>query len=123
LSDTGAGDDTTWRELARARDVAPGTVVAASFHGVEYVVWRAHDGTLCAQPRACPHLDSDLTEACVVGDELVCAGHGWSFDTAGHAFKRTEHGRIDPKGGVEFLDLRERDGVIEGRARHYLPPA
>ena len=47
------------------------------------------------------------TEGTVVGDELVCPGHGWSFDCAGHAFKRTEFGRVDPKDDIETVRIVE----------------
>jgi hypothetical protein len=51
-------------------------------------------------PRWCPHLDHDLAEGHVDGDELVCPGHAWAFDGDGHAYKRNEFGRVDPKGTV-----------------------
>ena len=64
-------------------------------------------------PRNCPHLDWDLLEAVVVGDELVCPGHGWSFDCSGHAFKRNEFGRADPKDDIETVTMQEDQGTIE----------
>jgi nitrite reductase/ring-hydroxylating ferredoxin subunit len=108
--------------LARSADLVAGSVTPATCGDDDVVVWRARNGAVCAQPRRCPHLDWDLADAHVAGDELVCAGHGWSFDTNGRAWKRTEHGRIDPKDDVETLEVRERDGVIEARPRHYGPP-
>jgi phenylpropionate dioxygenase-like ring-hydroxylating dioxygenase large terminal subunit len=77
--------------------------LAVEVDGDEFVLWRARDGRVCSAPRYCPHLDHDLTEGFVDGDELVCAGHGWAFDGAGHTFKRNEFGRIDPKGAVPCL--------------------
>ena len=71
------------------------------------------DGHVCSAPRWCPHLDHDLAEGYVDGDELVCAGHGWAFDGNGQAFKRNEFGRVDPKGVVVALQLAERDDEIE----------
>ena len=88
-------------------------IVAVEVDGDEYVVWRGVSGA--ARQRAacrCPHLDWDLTEGTVVGDDLVCTGHGWSFDCRGHAFKRTEAGRIDPKDDIETMRVVEADGKI-----------
>jgi hypothetical protein len=82
-------------------------VVAVEVEGEEFVVWRGASGRLGSAPRRCPHLDWDLAEAHVVGDELVCPGHGWSFDGAGGACKRNEHGRADPKDPVPHLHLTE----------------
>ena len=93
--------------------VAPRRVVPVEVDGEEFVLWRARDGHVCSAPRRCPHLDHDLAEGYVDGDELVCAGHGWAFDGNGHAFKRNEFGRVDPKGVVEALQLAERDDEIE----------
>jgi phenylpropionate dioxygenase-like ring-hydroxylating dioxygenase large terminal subunit len=81
--------------------------------GEEFVVWRALDGRVCSAPRYCPHLDHDLSEGYVDGDELVCAGHGWAFDGAGHTFKRNEFGRVDPKGTVPALHAQEAGDELE----------
>jgi hypothetical protein len=43
----------------------------------------------------------------------VCAGHGWAFDGDGHAYKRNEFGRVDPKGTVETPVVDEHDAMIE----------
>ncbi len=93
--------------------VVAGRVIAVDVEGEEFVVWRGHDGRVRSAPRWCPHLDHDLSEGYVVGDELVCAGHAWSFDGDGHAYKRNEFGRVDPKGTVVMLDVDERDDEID----------
>jgi 5,5'-dehydrodivanillate O-demethylase oxygenase subunit len=93
-------------------ELPPRAVVPVEVDGEEYVVWRGATGVLGSAPRRCPHLDWDLAEASVVEDELVCVGHGWSFDCHGRAFKRTESGRVDPKDDIETLRLEESDGFI-----------
>jgi phenylpropionate dioxygenase-like ring-hydroxylating dioxygenase large terminal subunit len=87
--------------------VERGAVVAIDVDGAAYVVWRGHSGCLGSAPRSCPHLDTDLANGAVVGDELVCPTHGWSFDCEGRAFKRNEFGREDDKGVVSQLALQE----------------
>jgi phenylpropionate dioxygenase-like ring-hydroxylating dioxygenase large terminal subunit len=98
--------------VLRSDDVALRTVVPLVVDREEYVVWRGASGTLGSAPRQCPHLDRDLTDARVVGDELVCPGHGWSFDCSGRAAKRNEFGRADDKGTVAHLAVWEHGGVI-----------
>jgi phenylpropionate dioxygenase-like ring-hydroxylating dioxygenase large terminal subunit len=93
--------------------VAPGSVVAIECDGEEFVLWRGRDGRVRGAPRRCPHLGHDLAEGYVVDDELVCAGHAWAFDGDGHAYKRNEFGRADPKGSVDTPLIREHDTVIE----------
>ena len=94
-------------------DVARGQVLAVDVDGAEFVIWRGGDGRLRTAPRVCPHLDHDLAEGHVVDDELVCAGHGWAFDGDGLMFKRNEFGRVDAKGSVPVLVVREHEGIIE----------
>jgi hypothetical protein len=105
-----------WISVCPAAALGPGRVVTADVAGVAVVVWRTASGALAAMPRWCPHLDRDLAEGVVTGDELVCTGHGWSFDSCGHAFKRNELGRVDPKDDVETYEVREVDGTIVVRA-------
>ena len=93
--------------------IRAGRVRAVEINGESYVVWRGADGRARTAPRYCPHLDHDLAEGYVVDTELVCAGHGWAFDGDGHTYKRNEFGRVDPKGSVPALDLRDHDGAIE----------
>jgi phenylpropionate dioxygenase-like ring-hydroxylating dioxygenase large terminal subunit len=96
----------------RIEPLAPGAIEAVEIDGQECVVWRGRSGRLGSGPRFCPHLDHDLAEGFVSGDELVCAGHGWAFDGVGHTYKRNEFGRADPKGIVMALTLREdADGI------------
>jgi phenylpropionate dioxygenase-like ring-hydroxylating dioxygenase large terminal subunit len=93
-------------------DVAVRAIVPVEVEGADFVVWRGASGVLGSAPRWCPHLDWDLTEGSVVDDELVCTGHGWSFDCRGHAFKRTETGRIDPKDTIDTVHIDEAGGTI-----------
>ncbi len=93
--------------------IPPGTVRAVEVGDDEFVVWRGGDGRLRSAPRRCPHLDHDLADGRVAGDELVCPGHGWAFDGAGHAYKRNEFGRVDPKGTVACVALHDRGGHVE----------
>jgi phenylpropionate dioxygenase-like ring-hydroxylating dioxygenase large terminal subunit len=95
-----------------SRCVPPRAVVPVEVGGEPWVLWRGSSGVLGSAPRWCPHLDWDLTEGTVVDDELVCRGHGWSFDCRGHAFKRNEFGRVDPKDDVETVRILECGGTI-----------
>ena len=92
--------------------VPTGRVVAVEINEEDFVAWRGFDGVVRTGPRWCPHLDHDLADGYVDGDELVCAGHAWAFDGAGHTFKRNEFGRVDPKGEVPVLGTSEDDAMI-----------
>jgi phenylpropionate dioxygenase-like ring-hydroxylating dioxygenase large terminal subunit len=96
-----------------AATLTRGAVVAVEVGGDDFVVWRGRSGRLGSAPRICPHLDHDLAEGYVVDDELVCPGHGWAFDGHGDAYKRNEFGRVDPKGHVPALTLRDTEAGVE----------
>jgi nitrite reductase/ring-hydroxylating ferredoxin subunit len=98
--------------LIASRDVPVGAIVPVEVADGEFVVWRASSGRACVIARQCPHLDFDLADGFVVDDELVCSGHGWSFDTEGHACKRNLAGRADPKDEAVTLPIEEHDGEI-----------
>jgi nitrite reductase/ring-hydroxylating ferredoxin subunit len=109
---TGPGDAAACVTIASA-SVTRGSVVAIDCGGEELVLWRGHDGRVRGAPRRCPHLDHDLAEGYVIGGALVCAGHAWEFDGDGHAYKRNEFGRVDPKGTVATPMIHEHDAIIE----------
>jgi 3-ketosteroid 9alpha-monooxygenase subunit A len=92
--------------------VESGVVVPVEIDGEEFVLWRGADGRVRSAPRRCPHLDHDLVEGHVAGDELVCPGHAWAFDGDGNAYKRNEFGRVDPKGTVPTLEIDESGGKM-----------
>jgi phenylpropionate dioxygenase-like ring-hydroxylating dioxygenase large terminal subunit len=95
-----------------AGQLPPGAVVAVEIEGEEFVVWRGRKGAVGSAPRTCPHLDHDLAAGYVVDDELVCPGHGWAFDGRGHTYKRNEFGRVDPKGEVAVLAVRDDGDAV-----------
>src|SRR5438045_2320109 len=90
-------------------------ITTAVVDGEELVVWRSATGVVCAHQRRCPHLDQDLAEGNVSGDELVCAAHGWSIACDGTVFKRNEAGRVDPKGTIHTWQARDAGGKISVR--------
>jgi phenylpropionate dioxygenase-like ring-hydroxylating dioxygenase large terminal subunit len=103
----------------RINPLAPGAIAPVEVDGHECVVWRGRSGRLGSAPRFCPHLDSDLADGYVEGDELVCPGHGWAFDGRGNVYKRNEFGRADPKGTVVVLTFEENfDGIEVASAAH-----
>jgi nitrite reductase/ring-hydroxylating ferredoxin subunit len=102
-----------WERVITTEAVPERRVVAVEIDDDEAVTWRTRSGAPCVMARRCPHLDWDLTDAIVTGDELLCAGHGWSLRADGVALKRNEFGREDAKGTIRTWRARDRDGWIE----------
>jgi 3-ketosteroid 9alpha-monooxygenase subunit A len=100
-----------------ASQLPSGRVQPIELDGQDYVLWRGADGRVRSAPRYCPHLDHDLAEGHVAGDELVCPGHGWAFDGDGNTYKRNEFGRVDPKGVVVTVELHEANDTVSVESR------
>jgi nitrite reductase/ring-hydroxylating ferredoxin subunit len=76
-------------------DVAVGELRAFAVHGVTWpVIVTVVDGALVAVPGVCPHEDVALWEGELVGNEIVCPGHGWRFDV--------KNGRCPSAPGLEL---------------------
>ena len=99
--------------VCRVADVPEGSVRAVQVPGVTWPVLVTRlGGELIATAGVCPHEDVSLEGGELDGGTIVCPGHAWEFDRRGNAFKRNEFGRVDPKGKVPTLRLREDgDGI------------
>ncbi|SDF71253.1 Rieske 2Fe-2S domain-containing protein [Klenkia brasiliensis] len=120
---------TGWFPVARAADVG-GTPLLVGAGGRPWVVVRLRPGgeVTALSPR-CPHRLLPLTSAEVVGGELRCAGHGWTFAADGRC-------RDVPALGPDAVPppradlsapwaVEERDGwvwVANDRTLHHRPP-
>jgi phenylpropionate dioxygenase-like ring-hydroxylating dioxygenase large terminal subunit len=71
-----------WYPAMPAERLADGPKPFALF-GEEMVIWQAADGTVSALADECCHRSVKLSLGEAKGCSLVCAYHGWEFDTAG----------------------------------------
>jgi len=81
MAEGSAAPDAGFRKVASLTDLASGRPVAAASDGVELVLVQSAQGIRAYDAR-CPHQGTLLSEGEVVGDQLVCRGHGWRFDLA-----------------------------------------
>jgi len=73
----------TWQPVALSEALPRGSATAVGLLGSDVVIARVSSGRLLAADNACPHKGMRLDRGTVVGNELQCAYHGWSFNTAG----------------------------------------
>lgn len=71
-----------WYAVCLAEDVSEHPQ-KTRIHGLDYVLFRDSSGRPHALHAYCPHRGCDLSLGSVIGNELVCAFHGWRFNTAG----------------------------------------
>ena len=72
----------TWQPVANSASLPAGGVRGAKLLETELVVARFPDGRLLAADADCPHKGARLSAGCIRDGELMCAYHGWRFDSA-----------------------------------------
>jgi phenylpropionate dioxygenase-like ring-hydroxylating dioxygenase large terminal subunit len=72
-----------WYLVARADEVRPGKVVSRSLLERPLALYRGGSGRVHALHARCPHLGADLAGGEVLGDDLRCPFHHWTFDGEG----------------------------------------
>lgn len=110
------GDDglftQSWYPICRSREVPVGEVIGRGFLDGQVAVFRGESGGVSAVSAYCPHIGAHLARGQVVGDELECAFHRWTFDAAGHC-TRTGCGDRVPAGSSLFkYPTVERYGLV-----------
>jgi phenylpropionate dioxygenase-like ring-hydroxylating dioxygenase large terminal subunit len=72
-----------WFAVAMSDEIAPGELKSLKYFGQEFVVWRGESGELHAVDPYCPHLGAHLGGGEIVGEDLRCPFHHWSFNGEG----------------------------------------
>lgn len=70
---------TAWQKALPLTELPENQPAAAQVSGVDLVLLRTPSG-VAAYDAICPHQGMLLSEGEVVGGQLVCQGHGWTFD-------------------------------------------
>jgi phenylpropionate dioxygenase-like ring-hydroxylating dioxygenase large terminal subunit len=104
----------SWMPVVNSTDVTPGAAVGVALLDQPLVLWRTGEGVLRAARDQCPHRGSALSLGEVRGEELMCAYHGWRFDTDGACTFRPAlpEGTVPPNLGLAGFAVREAYGVI-----------
>jgi 3-ketosteroid 9alpha-monooxygenase subunit A len=105
-----------WFAVAMSDEIAPGDVRTMNYFGTEFVVWRGDDGAIRAVDPYCPHLGAHLgVGSAVIGNDLRCPYHHWSFDGAG-AVTDIPYTKVIPpllkRGCLPSWPVEERGGVV-----------
>lgn len=107
-------DPNHWYIAARVAGFRPGEVRKIRFWGRDVALFRRADGGFAAIEDRCAHRGLALSAGCVDGDKLVCAYHGWGYDSGG-CVARIPHetfGHENLNFRVEHFAVRERYGFV-----------
>jgi phenylpropionate dioxygenase-like ring-hydroxylating dioxygenase large terminal subunit len=103
-----------WYPVAYSSDLT-NKPVAAKLLGDNYVLWRGRKGLVGAAIDECPHRGARLSQGWLEGGDLVCAYHGWSFDTTGACTRipqNDEDKPIPPRARSLSVLVEERYGMV-----------
>jgi 3-ketosteroid 9alpha-monooxygenase subunit A len=104
-----------WFAVAMSAEIAAGQVRTMRYFGTEFVVWRGEDGVVNAVDPFCPHLGAHLGGGTVVGNDLRCPFHHWSFGGTGGVTQIPYSRMIPPRlkrSCLQTWPITEADGVI-----------
>jgi phenylpropionate dioxygenase-like ring-hydroxylating dioxygenase large terminal subunit len=105
-----------WFAVAMSDEIKPGEVKSLHYFGTEFVVWRGENGQVSAVDPFCPHLGAHLgVNSEVIGNDLRCPFHHWSFNGDGAVTDIPYTKLIPPKLKRSCLStwpVEEVDGVI-----------
>lgn len=101
-----------WFAVGFSHELPLGRVVTRRLAGEEVVVWRGADGGLGASVPTCPHLGAHLGRGSVVGSDLRCPFHAFTFAPDGRC--TSTGGPAAPPAGlrVGVRNVCERNGAL-----------
>jgi 3-ketosteroid 9alpha-monooxygenase subunit A len=105
-----------WFAVALSDEIAVGERKTLRYFDTEFVVWRGEDGTVRAIDPVCPHMGAHLgVSSDVVGNDLRCGFHHWSF-TGGGGVSGIPYARMVPpklkRSCTYAWPVDERDGLV-----------
>ena len=103
-----------WYAVEEVRKVAKGSVVEVVFWKQSIALFRTEEGTFHAVDNRCAHRQIKLSLGDVKGCRLVCAYHGWEYDTKGTCVEipHNRFGRGLPKFTLRSYPVKVRYGLV-----------
>ena len=111
--DTHPGIPNGWFAVGWSRDLEHGDVRRLKAFDRELALFRTRSGEAKLIDAYCPHLGAHLAEGGrVVGENLRCPFHGWTFDGDGRCVEIPYCQRIPTRARVRSYPVRERNHMI-----------
>ncbi len=104
-----------WYVACPSRDLKKHKVKSVDICGQRVVVFRGDDGRVRALDAYCPHMGADLGQGKVIGNNIRCFFHHWSFNGDGqcaHIPCLQEGQKIPPAAKLHSYATEERYGLV-----------
>lgn len=99
----------SWLPVAAVQEIGS-KPVARRLHGVPLVIFRSGEQFGVMRDR-CPHRNVPLSEGRIVGGQIACPYHGWTFATDG-ACRHVPGSDVVPNIRAEVLPVRVAGGLV-----------
>jgi renierapurpurin 18,18'-hydroxylase len=101
-----------WYPVAWSHELKVGKTLGRRFAGLPLVLYRGKSGQVFALEDRCAHRQVPLRLGVVIGDELKCHYHGWTYNRTGKCVNVPYLGADQLPTGVKSYPAREVDGLI-----------
>jgi renierapurpurin 18,18'-hydroxylase len=101
-----------WYPLAWSDELQAKKTLGRRFAGLPIVLYRGSSGQVFALEDRCAHRQVPLHLGEVMGDELKCHYHGWTYNCSGRCVNVPYLGGERLPNGVKSYPAREVDGLI-----------
>ncbi|MDA4128737.1 MAG: aromatic ring-hydroxylating dioxygenase subunit alpha [Thaumarchaeota archaeon] len=102
-----------WHPLAKSEDVREDIVIGGRLLGEDLAIWRC-GGEVLVWKDLCMHRGTRLSLGWIDGKTLVCAYHGWTYDSTGRCVRMPAHSDQKPpeKAQVTVYKSKEEYGLV-----------
>lgn len=118
----------SWYTVGASRDLPAGGMIGACVAGINLVVYRTGDGSLCCIEDRCPHMGGRFSDGATIdADEIVCPVHHFRFAPDGTC-RGSGYGTPAPRACTRPWPCLERNGLLlvfyhpEGQTPDWAPP-
>src|ERR1700688_2948397 len=101
-----------WYPVAWSEELRWGKTLGRRFAGLPIVLYRGKSGQVFALEDRCAHRQVPLHLGVVIGDELKCHYHGWTYNCSGQCVNVPYQRPDRLPNGVKSYPAREVDGLI-----------
>lgn len=101
-----------WYPIALSQDLPKGTVIGREFLNGRVVVYRGESGEARVMSAFCRHLGADLSLGSVIGEELRCVYHHWSYAPSGACVRIPAGDKPPARARLFRFPTAERYGII-----------
>ena len=102
----------SWYVLAKSKEVRRGRALTKELLGRRIALFRGDSGRVYALDARCPHLGANLGQGKVIGDELRCSFHHWTYSGEGTCTGIPYRDTIPPGARTFSYPTEEKYGVI-----------